>query len=165
MLKHSFIAILAFMSIPLASLAGTYDALCNTNQKCMVKVLDDRLIVGEITVPIQAIASWSKSGPGVNSNSTIGAIVTWLVIPANAPGFYPKTIQSFRSKFSITYYTPEQKTDQVSIVFANESVSRFFETELQAVTELPQGSLNDKASQFKWNAAGYPSPHNIIKNP
>jgi hypothetical protein len=155
MSKHLFIAILAFMAIPSATLAGTYDVLCNVDQKCVVKVLGDRLIVGEKIVPIQAIASWSKSGPGVNSNSIIGAIATWLVIPASSPGFYYAT---FQSKFNITYYTPEQKADQVSIDFANESVSRFFEAELQAATDLPQGALNDKASQFKWNTTGYLSP-------
>jgi hypothetical protein len=163
MVKNSFIAILALMSIPSATLAGTYDALCNTNQKCVVKVLDDQLIVGDKTVPIQAIASWSKSGPGVNSNSTIGAIATWLVVPVNASaGLY---IRTFQSRFSISYYTPEKKVDQVSIDFANESVSRFFETEIQVATDLPQGVLNDKASQFKWNTGTYLSPQNTINNP
>lgn len=160
--KHSFIAFLAFMAIPSAALAGTYDALCNTNQKCVVKILDDRLTVGEKTMPIQAIASWSKSGSGVNSHSTIGAVMTLLVAPANGTGFYYKT---FQSKFNITYYTSEQKSDQISIDFANESVSRFFETELQAATDLPQGALNDKATQFKWNTLDYSSLQNTTKNP
>jgi len=165
MLKATFLAIPAIMTMPLASLAGTYDALCNTNQKCVVKILDDRLIAGDKIVPIQAIASWSKSGPGRTTNATTGAILTILFhnyVTSNNSAFY---LKQYQASFAINYYTPEQKQEMLSIAFLNESVSKWFETEIQATTGLPQKSLNDKAPQFKWSTTEYPAPKSTINNP
>jgi hypothetical protein len=59
MFMSAFLAALAFLVAPLPSLAGSYDAFCNATQKCVVKILNNRLIVGDAIVPIQALASWS----------------------------------------------------------------------------------------------------------
>ena len=154
MVKFSLISTLVIIAIPLETLAGTYDALCHGDQKCVVKILNNRLMVDEKVIPIEAVAKWTKAGPGLNSNSTLGAIATIFAAPAEGPGFY--SLKSFKSEFNINYYTSEQKEDLVSIGFTNQSVSQFFESELQAATNLPKDTPNHDASQFKWKTADYP---------
>ena len=162
----ALLAALAFLVIPLPSLAGSYDALCNATQKCVVKILNDRLIVGDSIVPIDAIASWSKSGPGrTATNSTTGSILTILLHNYNHSSNSPYYLKGYQSSFNLSYYTADQKEDQVSIGFVNESVSRWFEIELQAATGLPKQAINDKAPLFKWTPSDYPAPQNTPGNP
>lgn len=161
MFRVLLLSTLSIMMMPRVVLAGTYEALCNGSQKCEVKISGDRLMAGDRIVPIQAIASWAKSGPGKTLNSTAGSILGILI---NFPAAQVLA-SDYRGSFDILYYTAEQKPDQLSVAFLNENASRFFEIEIQAATGLPQKVLNDKASQFKWTTTDFPPPQNTNSTP
>jgi hypothetical protein len=139
--KFIFFAFLAILSSPSIGLARTYDALCSDNQNCKVEISYERLIVGGKIVPIRSIASWSKSGPGTRVNPKSGPILSILL---GAP-FSQLVATEYKEVYAITYYTDKQKKDSVFIGFVNKRYSRWFETELQATTGLPQGNINDQA--------------------
>ena len=139
--KFIFFAFLAILSSPSIGLARTYDALCSDNQNCKVEISYERLIVGGKIVPIRSIASWSKSGPGTRVNPNSGPIFSILL---GAP-FSQLVATEHKEVYAITYYTDKQKKDSVFIGFVNKRYSRWFETELQATTGLPQGDINDQA--------------------
>lgn len=162
MFKLLFLSALSIVIMPCLGLAGTHEALCNGSQKCEVKIGGDRLIAGDMVVPIQAIASWSKSGPGRTLNSTAGPI---LGILFGDFGTAQLLASDYRASFDISFYTTDQKPDQLSVAFLNEKASRFFEVEIQAATGLPQKVLNDKASQFKWTTTDFPPPQNTNSTP
>jgi hypothetical protein len=138
--KFIFFAFLAILSSPSIGLARTYDALCSDNQNCKVEISYERLIVGGKIVPIRSIASWSKSGPGTRVNPNSGPILSILL---GAP-FSQLVATEYKEVYAITYYTDKQKKDSVFIGFVNKRYSRWFETELQATTGLPQGDINDQ---------------------
>ena len=160
--KFIFFAFLAILSSPSIGLARTYDALCSDNQNCKVEISYERLIVGGRIVPIRSIASWSKSGPGTRVNPNSGPILSILL---GAP-FSQLVATEYKEVYAITYYTDKQKKDSVFIGFVNKRYSRWFETELQATTGLPQGDINDQAPLIKWNSLEYLSPSpSTLKNP
>jgi hypothetical protein len=160
--KFIFFAFLAILSSPSIGLARTYDALCSDNQNCKVEISYERLIVGGKIVPIRSIASWSKSGPGTRVNPNSGPILSILL---GAP-FSQLVATEYKEVYAITYYTDKQKKDSVFIGFVNKRYSRWFETELQATTGLPQGDINDQAPLIKWNSLEYLSPSpNTLKKP
>jgi hypothetical protein len=163
--KALFFAALFSIVMPCVGLAGTYDALCNSSQKCEVKIADRRLIVGDKIVPIEAISSWTKSGPGRKTNST--AMPLWSILVGSPLNLSTAQWLSgeYQSIFNINYYTTDQKLGQLSVAFVNEKASRFFEVEIQATTGLPQGVQNENASQFKWNTTDYSVPRNTNINP
>jgi hypothetical protein len=162
MIKTTFFAFLAILATPLIGIARTYDALCSNNQNCKVEISYERLIVGDKIVPIRAIASWSKSGPGERLNPSSGPVLSILL---GAP-FSQLVANEYQATYVITYYTAKQKEDNVLVGFVNKRYSRWFETELQATTGLPQGDINDKAPLFKWNSIEYlPASPNTIKYP
>lgn len=161
MFKALFLSALSIVMMPCLGLAGTYEALCNGSQKCEVKIGGDRLIAGDLVVPIQAIASWSKSGPGRTLNSTAGSILGVLLDFPTAQFL----ASDYRAGFDISFYAADQKPNQLSIAFLNEKASRFFEIEIQAATGLPQKVLNDKASQFKWTTTDFPPAQNTSPMP
>jgi len=168
MIQPVFVAFLTILATPLISLARTYDVMCSDNINCKVEISYERLIVEGRIIPIGAISSWSKSGPGAMVNPTVGPIVTYLfgrtapfgvIIPIPMPTEY-------QAKYTITYYTAERKKDKVSLSFLNEQYSRSFEVVLQAATSLPQHDVNDQAPLFKWDRIEYlPPPSNTMKNP
>jgi len=154
MIKPAFIAFLAILATPSIGLARTYDALCSDNKNCKVEISYERLIVGGRMVPIRAIASWTKSGSGTRVNPTSGPVLSILL---GAP--YSQLLATeYQATYIVTYYTAEQKEDKVLIGFANKRYSRWFETELQAATGLPQEDINDQATLFKWNSIENLSP-------
>lgn len=160
--KPTLAAILVVLSTPLMGLARTYDALCIGNQNCKVEISYEQLVVGGKMVPIKAIASWSKSGPGSRVNHTSGPILS-ILFGTSASQLLAT---EYQATYTITYYTAEQKEDQVLIGFINKRYSRWFETELQAVTGLPQNDINDQARLFKWNSTeDSPAKENSIKHP
>jgi hypothetical protein len=160
--KFIFFAFLAILSSPSIGLARTYDALCSDNQNCKVEISYERLIVGGKIVPIRSIASWSKSGPGTRVNPNSGPILSILL---GAP-FSQLVATEYKEVYAITYYTDKQKKDSVFIGFVNKRYSRWFETELQATTGLPQGDINDQAPLIKWNSLEYLSASpSTLKNP
>jgi hypothetical protein len=160
--KLSFFAFLAILSSPSIGLARTYDALCSDNQNCKVEISYERLIVGGRIVPIRSIASWSKSGPGTRVNPNSGPILSILL---GAP-FSQLVATEYKEVYALTYYTDKQKKDSVFIGFVNKRYSRWFETELQATTGLPQGDINDQAPLFNWNSIEYSSPSpSTLKKP
>jgi len=138
---------------PLAVNAGSYEARCSSKRNCVVKVLGDRLIVDDKIVPIDAITSWAKGGPGSRSNAVLGAGATLLF---GAPGLLAFGLRSFKSTFSIAYYTPEGEISELAFAFINGDSSRFFETEIQAATGLPIGKVKREAKDFKWRESDYP---------
>jgi len=137
---------------PVSARAGSYEARCISNQDCVIKILGDRLIVDGKTVPIDAITSWAKDGPGSQSNTVLGAGATLLF---GAPGLLAFGLRSFKSTFSIAYYTPDQEIAELSFAFDKGDASRFFETEIQAATGLPIGKVKREAKNFKWKASDY----------
>lgn len=139
---------------PLAVKAGSYEARCSTKRDCVVKILGDRLIVDGKTVPVDAVTSWAKGGPGSQSNAVLGAGATLLF---GAPGLLAFGVRSFKSTFSIAYYTPEGEVAELAFAFDNGDASRFFETEIQAATGLPIGKVRREAKDFKWKESDFPS--------
>lgn len=139
---------------PLAVQAGSYEARCSSKRDCEVKILGDRLIVDGKTVPVDAVASWAKGGPGSQSNAVLGAGATLLF---GAPGLLAFGVRSFKSTFSIAYYTPEGEVAELAFAFDNGDASRFFETEIQAATGLPIGKVRREAKDFKWKESDFPS--------
>ncbi len=137
---------------PLSGVAGSYEAICVGKHECVVKILGDRLIVNGQTVPIDAVASWAKSGPGSQSNAVLGTAATILL---GAPGLLAFGLRSFKSTFSIAYYTPEGEIAELAFAFENGNSSRFFETEIQAATGLPIGKVKREAKDFKWKKTDY----------
>jgi hypothetical protein len=163
MIQPVFVAFLAILATPLISLARTYDVMCSDTINCKVEISYERLIVEGRIIPIGAISSWSKSGPGAIVNPTIGPILNILRFGAIIPIAIPT---EYQAKYTITYYTAERKKDKVSLSFLNEQYSRWFEIELQAATSLPQHDVNDQAPLFKWDRIEYlPPPSNTMKNP
>ena len=140
--------------MPLAASAGSYEARCGARRECAVRILGDRLIVDSKVVPIDAIASWSKGGPGNQSNAVLGAGATILF---GAPGLLAFGLRSFKSTFSIVYYTPEGDISELAFGFDNGDASRFFETEIQAATGLPLGKVKREAKDFKWKPSDFPN--------
>jgi hypothetical protein len=140
---------------PLAVHAGSYEARCASKRDCVVKILGDRLIVDGKTVPVDAVTSWAKGGPGSQSNAALGAGATLLF---GAPGLLAFGLRSFKSTFSIAYYTPEGEIAELAFAFDNGDASRFFETEIQAATGLPIGKVKREAKEFQWKDSDYPSP-------
>jgi hypothetical protein len=140
---------------PLAVQAGSYEARCASKRDCMVKILGDRLIVDGKTVPVDAVTSWAKGGPGSQSNAVLGAGATILF---GAPGLLAFGLRSFKSTFSIAYYTPEGEIAEIAFAFDNGDASRFFETEIQAATGLPIGKVKREAKEFQWKEYDYPAP-------
>lgn len=139
--------------IPLAVRAGSYEARCSSKRDCVVKILGDRLIVDGKTVPIDAVTSWAKGGPGSQSNAVLGAGATLLF---GAPGLLAFGLRSFKSTFSVAYYTPEGEIAELAFAFDNGDASRFFETEIQAATGLPIGKVKREAKDFKWKQSDFP---------
>jgi hypothetical protein len=147
MIKSLLTFLIAIILTPFASVAGSYDALCSSNQKCDLKILVDQLVIADTIVPHQAIESWSKSGPGNTMDSDAGTFLG-ILFGFPAAQFLAGKHQSI---YTITFYDNEQQKEQISIVFINSSASQMFETELQAVTGLPQKEINEKASEYRWN--------------
>ena len=163
MIQPVFVAVLTIFATPLIGLARTYDAICSDNKNCKVEISYERLIVGGRIVPIGAISSWSKSGPGAMVNSTIGPIFNVLRFGSTTPLNLPT---EYQATYTITYYTAERKKDRVLLSFVNQRYSRWFETELQAATSLPQYDVNDQAPLFNWDTIEYlPPPSNTMNNP
>lgn len=136
----------------MTAVAGSYEARCSAKRDCIVKILGDRLIVDGKTVPIDAVTSWAKGGPGSQSNAVLGAGATILF---GAPGLLAFGVRSFRSTFSIAYYTPEGAIAELAFGFDNGDASRFFETEIQAATGLPIGKVKREAKDFKWKESDF----------
>ena len=163
MIQPVFVAFLTILATPLPNLARTYDAICSANTNCKVEISYERLIVEGRIIPIGAISSWAKSGPGARVNPTIGPILNVLFFGSAIPLPLPT---EYQATYTITYYTAERRKDKVSLSFVNKRYSRWFETELQAATSLPQHDVNDQAPLFKWDRIEYlPPPSNTIKNP
>lgn len=137
---------------PLAGFAGSYEARCSGKRDCVIKILGDRLIVDGKTVPVDAVTSWAKGGPGSQSNALLGTGATILV---GLPGLLAFGLRSFKSTFSIAYYTPEGEIAELAFAFDNGDSSRFFETEIQAATGLPIGKVKREAKDFKWKRGEY----------
>jgi hypothetical protein len=137
---------------PSACYAGSYEARCAGKRDCVVKILGDRLIVDGQTVPVAAVTSWAKGGPGSQSNALLGAGATILL---GAPGLLAFGLRSFKSTFSIAYYTPEGEIAELAFAFENGDSSRFFETEIQAATGFPIGKVKREAKDFKWSKMDY----------
>ena len=140
------------MISPQLTRAGSYEARCSSKQDCVVKILGDRLIVNGKTIPVDAITSWAKGGPGSQSNAVLGAGATLLF---GAPGLLAFGLRSFKSTFSIAYYTPEGQVAEFAFAFENADSSRFFETEIQAATGLPIGKVKREARDFKWKESDF----------
>lgn len=140
------------LAAPIGVQAGSYEARCSGRRDCIVKILGDRLIVDGKIVPIEAVASWAKGGPGSQSNAILGAGATLLF---GAPGLLAFGMRSFKSTFSIAYYTPEGEIAEVAFAFDNGDASRFFETEIQAATGLPIGKVKREAKDFRWNESDF----------
>jgi len=138
---------------PLAVQAGSYEARCVSKRDCMVRILGDRLIVDGKTVPVDAVTSWAKGGPGSQSNAVLGTGATLLF---GAPGLLAFGLRSFKSTFSIAYYTPEGEIAELVFAFDNGDASRFFETEIQAATGLPIGKVKREAKDFRWKESDFP---------
>jgi hypothetical protein len=142
---------LCFLCVPPA-LAGTYKAQCDAKSTCVVKITTDRLIVGDRVVPIQAIFSWVKGGPGLNTNSGLGAGATILL---GVPGMLLYGVQSFKSVFDIAYFTPSGEIGHLYFGFNNVDESRFFETEILATLAQPMGKESPQAKSFVWKESDY----------
>lgn len=155
MLMNKWIAAVAAISIalPMPALSGSYQARCPNKRDCTVKIISDRIIVDGKVIPIDAIASWVKGGPGSQSNPVLGAGATLLF---GVPGLLAFGVRSFKSTFSIAYYTPEGDVKEVAFAFDNGDQSRFFETEIQAATGLPIGKVKRDAKDFKWKSSDFP---------
>jgi len=138
---------------PLLAHAGSYEARCSSRRDCVVKILGDRLIVDGEVVPVDAVTSWAKGGPGSQSNAVLGAGATILL---GAPGLLAFGVRSFKSTFSIAYYTPEGEITELAFAFDNGDASRFFETEIQAATGLPIGKVKREAKDFRWEESDFP---------
>ena len=138
---------------PLAVQAGSYEARCASKRDCMVRILGDRLIVDGKTVPVDAVTSWAKGGPGSQSNAVLGTGATLLF---GAPGLLAFGLRSFKSTFSIAYYTPEGEIAELVFAFDNGDASRFFETEIQAATGLPIGKVKREAKDLRWKESDFP---------
>jgi hypothetical protein len=138
---------------PLLAHAGSYEARCSSRRDCVVKILGDRLIVDVKVVPVDAVTSWAKGGPGSQSNAVLGAGATILF---GAPGLLAFGVRSFKSTFSIAYYTPEGEIAELAFAFDNGDASRFFETEIQAATGLPIGKVKREAKDFRWKESDFP---------
>lgn len=136
-----------------AAPVGRYDALCQGRQKCVVQIQKNRLIVGDQEIPIEAITRWKKAGPGENSYGTLKTIATWLTMsPLTAvmgSGSNRDGLSSYSAAYVITYTTPTNSSHQISIGFVNQSVSRFFESELLATLNLPEAVENRPPAQGK----------------
>ncbi len=141
--------------MPLAVQAGSYEARCSSKRDCIVRILGDRLVVDGKTVPIDAITSWAKGGPGSQSNAVLGAGATLLF---GAPGLLAFGVRSFKSTFSIVYYTAQGDIAELAFAFDNGDASRFFETEIQAATGLPIGKVKREAKDFQWIESDYTAP-------
>ena len=154
MLINKGIAALAAVSIslPLPAISGSYQARCSTKRDCTVRIIADRMIVDGKVIPIDAIASWAKGGPGSQSNPVLGAGATILF---GAPGLLAFGIRSFKSTFSIAYYTPEGDIREVAFAFVNGDQSRVVEKEIQAATGLPIGKVKREAKDFKWTYSDF----------
>lgn len=154
-IRQSIAALVAIsMLLPLPALSGSYQARCSTKRDCTVKILADRMIIENKVIPVDAIASWAKGGPGSQSNPVLGAGATILF---GAPGLLAFGLRSFKSTFSIAYYTPEGDVAEVAFAFDNGDQSRFFETEIQAATGLPIGKVKREAKDFKWTSSDFPN--------
>lgn len=151
----SALLIAQLLVAPLAVKAGSYEARCARKRDCLVRILGDRLVVDGKTVPIDAVTSWVKGGPGSQSNAVLGAGATLLF---GAPGLLAFGLRSFNSTFSIVYYTTDGSIAELAFAFDNGDASRFFETEIQAATGLPIGKVNREAKNFKWKESDYPMP-------
>ena len=138
--------------LPQLTRAGSYEARCSSNQDCAVKILGDRLFVNGKTIPIDAVTSWAKGGPGSQSNAVLGAGATLLL---GAPGLLAFGLRSFKSTFSIVYYTQDGEVAELVFAFDNGDASRFFETEIQAATGLPIGKVKREAKDFKWKESDF----------
>ncbi len=134
------------------ALSGSYQARCASKRECTVKILADRMIVEGKVIPVDAIASWAKGGPGSQSNPVLGAGATILF---GAPGLLAFGLRSFKSTFSIAYYSPEGEIKEVAFAFHNGDQSRFFETEIQAATGLPIGKVKREAKDFNWKSSDF----------
>ena len=145
--------VLPLAMAPLLARAGSYEARCSSRRDCVVKILGDRLIVDGKVVPIDAVSSWAKGGPGSQSNAVLGAGATILF---GAPGLLAFGVRSFKSTFSIAYYTPEGEIAELAFAFDNGDASRFFETEIQAATGLPIGKVKREAKDFRWKESDFP---------
>lgn len=141
--------------MPLAVQAGSYEARCSSKRDCIVRILGDRLVVDGKTVPIDAITSWAKGGPGSQSNAVLGAGATLLF---GAPGLLAFGVRSFKSTFSIAYYSAQGDIAELAFAFDNGDASRFFETEIQAATGLPIGKVKREAKDFRWKESDYTAP-------
>ena len=146
-------AILIFLPPP--ALSGSYQARCLNKRDCTVKILADRMVIDSKVIPVDAIASWAKGGPGSQSNPVIGAGATILF---GAPGLLAFGLRSFKSTFSIAYYSPEGEVREAVFAFDNSDQSRFFETEIQAATGLPIGKVKRAAKDFKWSSSDFTDP-------
>ena len=148
----SFLVALGCFSLPTVW-AGTYKAHCPGRPTCLVTIKGDRLTVDNKVVPVQALSIWAKSGPGVQTNTALGAVGSILL---GVPGlllFYG--IQSFQSVFSISYFMPSGEIGQLSFGFKNVDESRFFETELLTILGLPMGKERPEAKGFIWKESDY----------
>ena len=140
---------------PLTAQTGRYDALCQSRQSCVVQIQENQLMVGDQAIPIGAISSWKKIGPGENRYGTFVAINTWLSLftpqaaETAATGLKRNGFSTYSAAYVITYSTPTNSSNQISIGFVNQSVSRFFESELLATLNLPEALESRPAVQGK----------------
>jgi hypothetical protein len=150
--RAALIVTLLSIALPMPALSGSYQARCASKRECTVKILADRMIVEGKVIPVDAIASWAKGGPGSQSNPVLGAGATILF---GAPGLLAFGLRSFKSTFSIAYYSPEGEIKEVAFAFHNGDQSRFFETEIQAATGLPIGKVKREAKDFNWKSSDF----------
>ncbi len=152
------VALLSAISfaVPLPALSGSYQARCAGKRDCTVRILADRMVVDGKVIPVDSIASWAKGGPGSQSNPVLGAGATILF---GAPGLLAFGIRSFKSTFSIAYYSPQGEIQEAAFAFDNGDQSRFFETEIQAATGLPIGKVKREAKDFQWKESDFSAPN------
>lgn len=129
-------ALLALLLVgaPLGAWAGSYQARCAGQQPCAVRLSATELTVDGQAIPVAAIRSWSKGGPGVQSDPALGAAATILL---GAPGRLLYGPGRYSETFTIRYTTSDGQTREVSFAFEQVDQGRFFETEFLARTGLP----------------------------
>ena len=122
------------VTVPLASNAGTYEAICGTSE-CIITLDVARILTPYGVIPTSRVASWGGSGSSSN-DLILGAAATYVLGPVGLVGFLAKTHDY---NYLITGYNQDGEKTSVQIRFLNSKPAKQFAQEMVSVTGLGIG--------------------------
>ena len=122
------------VTVPLASIAGTYQAICGTSE-CTITVDVARILTPYGVIPTSRVSSWGGSGSS-STDLILGAAATYVLGPVGLVGFLAKTHDY---NYLITGYNQDGEKTSVQIRFLNSNPAKQFAQEMVSVTGLGIG--------------------------